>query len=242
MKATFSIVLATTSFLMIRHLRHDGRRTTTIMGESAGTTATTPPWLPSPFSEGSFRASRGPVRNIVVFLFLVVLAGVGPKVALPTAIIVMTAVSIVGFVLFGLIDGQLDVAMVDDRVVAVGGKPVGAAIADGRSDLLGLWLAAIPVVVWGAPLGALAASIVAERHLVRFVAFLAAVEVATTVVLVPELRSEGALIAYLILGLAALPAAFVLGQRYRSQLFGETEPHDATGAEPMLTATVDKAN
>ncbi|MGI9613211.1 MAG: TSUP family transporter [Acidimicrobiales bacterium] len=240
-KATFSIVLATTSFLMIRHLRQAGRHHHDPAG--VGWNHRYDAALVVVAVLGGFLSSlTGTGANIVVFLFLVVLAGVGPRVALPTAIIVMTAVSIVGFVLFGLIDGQLDVAMVDDRVVAVGGKPVGAAIADGRSDLLGLWLAAIPVVVWGAPLGALAASIVAERHLVRFVAFLAAIEVATTVVLVPELRSEAALVAYLVLGLAALPTAFVLGQRYRSRVFGETEPHHRTGAEPMLTATADKAN
>ena len=240
-KATFSIVLATTSFLMIRHLRGESRRRHDPAG--VGWNHRYDAALVVVAALGGFLSSlTGTGANIVVFLFLVVLVGVGPKVALPTAIIVMTAVSIVGFVLFGLVDGQLDVTVIDDRVVAVGGKSVSESLADGRSDLLGLWLAAVPVVVWGAPLGALAASVVAEHHLVRFVAVLAAVEVATTVVLVPELRSESALIAYLIIGLVALPAAFVLGQRYRSQVFGETDRETETGADARLTAAVDKAN
>ncbi len=229
-KATFSIVLATTSILMIRHLRlerrpgssqrpHDGRQPHSAGG--VGWTARHDVGLVGVAIAGGFLASlTGTGPNIVVFLFLVVLAGVAPKVALPSAIMVMAVVSIAGFVLFGLVDGQLDVTLLDDRVVTVGEAPVDPAIAVGRADLLGLWLAAVPVVVWGAPLGALVASLVAEHQLVRFVAALAAIEVATTFLLVPELRTERVLVVYLIAGLATLPALFILGQRHRARIFG----------------------
>lgn len=224
-KATFSIVLATTSILMIRHLRREKGGPHRDDGgegrEGFGWTRRYDAALLGVALLGGFLSSlTGTGANIVVFLFLVVLAGVRPKVALPTAILVMTAVSIVGFVLFCLIHGQLVLTIVDDRVVAAGGKTVDSTIGEGRADLFGLWLAAVPVVVWGAPLGALVAALVAERHLVRFVALLAAVEVATTFALVPELRSDRVLIVYLIVGLVALPAVFVYGQRYRLRVFG----------------------
>ena len=80
----------------------------------------------------------------------------------------------------------------------------------------------MPVVVWGAPLGSLAASLVREHHLVRFVAALAAIEVATTFILVPELRTEPALIAYLVVGLAIVPMSFILLRRHRHQVFSPT--------------------
>ena len=216
-KASFSIVLATTSILMLRHLRAHRRQgdrlhTSTVWNERLDV------GLVIAAAVGGFLSSlTGTGANILVFLFLVVVADVAPKSALPTAIMVMTSVSIVGFVLFGIIDGQLDVSVVGDRVVAVGSNP--ADLDAGRADLLGLWLAAVPVVVWGAPLGSWAASLVQERHLVRFVAALAAIEVVTTVILVPELRTEPALMLYLMVGLALLPLVFVTLERRRADVF-----------------------
>ncbi|MGI9595478.1 MAG: TSUP family transporter [Acidimicrobiales bacterium] len=212
-KATFSIVLATTSVIMVLHLRH---------GDDAHTEL---PWnrrldiglIVVALAGGLLASLTGTGTNILVFLFLVALADVLPKTALPTAIIVMTAVSVVGLVVFGVIDGQLDVQTVDDRVVAVGGQA--ADLDAGSADLLGLWLAAVPVVVWGAPLGSFAASLVREDHLVRFVAVLATIEVVTTFLLVSELRTDAALIAYMIVGLLVLPAGLILMRRNRRSIF-----------------------
>lgn len=222
-KATFSVVLATTSVLMLRHLRHDD--------------SDHPPmdWnirldvgLVLLAAAGGFLSSlTGTGANILVFLFLVVLADVRPKVALPSAVVVMAAVSIVGFVLFGLIDRQLAVEVAGDQVIAVGGESV--SLVASEADLLGLWLAAIPVVVWGAPLGSLVAALVRERHLVRFVAALAATEVATTFVLVPELRVDSALITYLVVGLATVPPAFVILGRNRVRVFAQ--PHELSRSQ-----------
>ncbi len=166
---------------------------------------------------GVLSSMTGTGANILVFLFLVVLADVLPKTALPTAIMVMTSVSLVGMVLLGLLDGHLDVDVVGERVVSVGG--IVSDLDAGSSDLLGLWLAAVPVVAWGAPLGSLAASLVEEHHLVRFVALLATVEVVTTFLLVPELRTEAGLMAYLVVGLLVVPLGFVVARRYRHAIF-----------------------
>ncbi len=212
-KATFSIVLATTSIIMIAHLRH---------GDAAHRELA---WnrkldlgLVLVAAAGGLLASlTGTGANILVFLFLVALADVLPKTALPTAIMIMTAVSVVGLVVFGLFDGQLAVETVGDRVVSVGGEP--ADLDAGRADLLGLWLAAVPVVVWGAPLGSLAASLIREEHLVKFVAGLAAFEVLTTFLLVPELRSDRGLIIYLVIGLLVVPVGLLAARRNRRSIF-----------------------
>ena len=212
-KATFSIVLATTSLMMIRHLKdHHGE-------------SDSPPWnrrydmglVIAALAGGFLSGITGTGANILVFLFLIVLADTSPKVALPTVVIVMATVSIVGFVMFGLFDGQLDVVVEGGRVTGVGGQA--ADLAASHADLLGLWLAAVPVVVWGAPLGSLAASLVREQHLVGFVAVLAATEVITTFILVPELRTSPPLIAYLVIGLVALPGVFLWCRQNRHTLF-----------------------
>ncbi len=217
-KATFSIVLATTSILMIRHLRHDDavdhRELTWNRRLDLGVVV-------AALAGGVLSALTGTGANIVVFLFLVVLADVSPKVALPTAITVMAAVSVVGFAVLGLGDGHLDVSLVDTRVVEVGGAMTDLPAA--QADLLAMWLAAVPVVVWGAPLGSLAASLVSERVLVRFVAVLAAIEVVTTVILVEELRTDVALGAYLLIGLVAVPAGLVALRSRRRAIFA-TDP------------------
>lgn len=231
-KATFSILLATTSILMLRQLRrhrgvdhdgpdHDGPGSghhaewvdgqDRHRGPGRWTGRTDVALIVVAAAGGALSSLTGTGANIVVFLLLVVVVGVLPKTALPTAIMVMTAVSVVGLIVFVGIDGQFDLTLQGDRVVAVDGTPVDLATSGG--DLFGLWLAAVPVVVWGAPLGSLAASIVAEHHLVRFVALLAGIEVATTFLLVPELRTDPALLTYLLAGLIVLPVATLMAAR-----------------------------
>ncbi|MEM7339326.1 MAG: TSUP family transporter [Actinomycetota bacterium] len=216
-KATFSIVLATTSVLMLRHLRHGDHD----HGEPLWNTRVEIGLVITALLGGFLSSMTGTGANIVVFLFLVALVDVPAKVALPSAIMAMAAVSVVGLVMLGVLDGQLSVEVVGDRVVAVGGEATDLAVS--QADLLGLWLAAVPVVTWGAPLGSWVASRINEVMLVRFVALLAAIEVVTTVILVPELRTEAALMAYLVLGLVGLPAVFIMIRRHRQLVWGTAE-------------------
>lgn len=216
-KATFSIVLATTSVIMIQHLRHGDASHPVEMPWNARLDLA----LIAVAGAGGLLASlTGTGANIVVFLFLVAIADVGAKTALPTAIMIMTAVSLVGFVVFGLFDGQLDMQVLNDRVTSVSG--IATDLDANNHDLLGLWLAAVPVVVWGAPLGSLAASLVREDQLVRFVAGLAAFEVLTTFLLVPQLRTDVGLIIYLVAGLVVLPTALLMLRHKRHRVFAAT--------------------
>ena len=210
-KATFSIVLASTSILMIRHLRWRGHR----RDDPVPTAETITVLAVAAFTGGVLSSFTGSGANIAVFLVLVVVLGADARVALPTAIVVMTSVSLIGLVVLGVGDAQLDVAVDGGRVVEVGGTA--ADLSAGRADLLGLWLAAVPVVVWGAPLGSWAASVVREATLVKFVAVLAAIEVVTTLVLVDEMRANGWLAAYLVAGIVVLPVALVALGRGRTE-------------------------
>lgn len=208
-KATFSIVLATTSLMLVRRLR----------GARDGQPVEPAPWCAelrgilcfAAFLGGVLSSLTGTGANITVFLVLVVIAGADPKRALPTSIVVMAAVSVVGTVLLGVVDGQLDVTVVADRVTEVGSTTVDLEAS--RTDLLGLWLAAVPVVVWGAPLGSWAAARVKEHWLVGFVALLAATEVVTTLVLVDDLRTNPAMISYMLAGLILLPTCLLATAR-----------------------------
>jgi hypothetical protein len=54
---------------------------------------------------------------------------------------------------------------------------------------------------------------------VEFVSAVAGLEVITTVLLVDELHTDPALIAFFVIGLVALPTAFTVASTHRRQLF-----------------------
>ncbi|MEM9519509.1 MAG: sulfite exporter TauE/SafE family protein [Actinomycetota bacterium] len=149
---------------------------------------------------GIFSSLAGSGVDVLLFIFLVLIADVHPKVAIPTSIIAMAVVSSIGFVLLGFVDGQLSIERLGDQVVAVGGDPIEASAAT-RFDLFGIWLAAAPVVVWGAPLGSWAAAKASERAVIWFVGLMAMAEVITTVIFLDRLRTDPALAAFGLIGL-----------------------------------------
>lgn len=158
----------------------------------------------------------GSGADVLIYLALVVLAGVSPSVGVPTSVLVMTTVSIVGFIVIGILDGQLaigldafgDVTSIDGAAVAADGKAAvfgaGEALEAQRFDLFGLWIAAVPVVAWGAPLGSWVTSKMSDRRLVMFVVALAAAEVITTIIFLEPLRSDLQLGVFSIVGLVVL--------------------------------------
>jgi uncharacterized membrane protein YfcA len=180
------------------------------------------------FLGGVASSQVGSGADVFIYLALVVLAGVSPGVGVPTSVLVMTTVSILGFIMIGIIDGQLFVELnAAGDVVSVGGDTVsqgvdGAKYGSGlplnptRYDLFGLWFAAIPVVAWGAPLGSLVSSKLTDRKLVVFVVALAAAEVVTTIIFVDALRQNIALLAFGVVGMVTL--FVVLGWLQRNRV------------------------
>lgn len=168
---------------------------------------------------GTAAALTGSGADVFLYLFVGVLLAVEVKVGVPTSVLVMTGVSVLGFVVLGLIDGQLSTTVVGDRVVSVGGTSVD--LDAGTSDLFGLWIAAAPVVAWGAPVGSWVASRVKTRSLVVFVVVLAAIEVVTTIVFVEELRTEPALAIYAVVGGAIIAYALWWISQNRRRFFAQ---------------------
>jgi uncharacterized membrane protein YfcA len=100
-------------------------------------------------------------ENIVVFMLMVLLFRVSEKIVTPTTVILMTIVTIAGFGLHVLVIGDFD------RVVA------------------GYWLAAVPIVAVGAPLGAIICSRMSRRAIVGLLLLLITAEFVSTVLIIP---------------------------------------------------------
>jgi uncharacterized protein len=181
----------------------------------------------------------GSGADVMIYLFVVVLFGVDPRVGVPTSVIVMALVSVLALLTLGVLDGQLDATLSEGskgHVVAIGGEPItgvmdgdtltpvvgsgGEELPSGRFDLFGMWIAAVPIVAWGAPLGSFVASRMKARHLVYFAISLAVAEALSTIIFLDALHELSWLLVYAVLGLAGLLAGLYLLAKYRRHIFG----------------------
>lgn len=121
--------------------------------------------IASGFLGGIVSALVGTGENSVTFMVMVLLFRIDEKIATPTTVILMTMATIPGF-LFHLF-----------------------WLKDFSPAVMGYWLAAIPVVAVGAPLGALLCSYMSRRSVVNLLLFLIALDFVSTLVLVPLSRS-----------------------------------------------------
>jgi uncharacterized membrane protein YfcA len=117
------------------------------------------------FLGGIVSALVGTGENSVTFMVMVLLFRINEKIVTPTTVILMTMVTIPGFLihLFWLTDFS--------------------------PAVMGYWLAAVPVVAVGAPLGALICTHMSRRAIVNLLLFLIALEFASTLLLVPISRT-----------------------------------------------------
>lgn len=176
----------------------------------------------------------GSGSDVIAYLAIVVIIGITPRVGVPTSVVIMASISVLGFVLYGLIDGQLDITITDGAVTAIGGEAVtagddgtavfgsGPGVEASRFDLFGLWLAAAPVVAFGAPLGSWVSSLATDRQLVRFVIALALLETISTIIFLEGLiiDPDPALIIYSIVGAIVVITGLWACKKYRRQLLG----------------------
>ncbi len=170
---------------------------------------------------GVASALVGSGSDVFMYLFVVVLFGVRGGVGVPTSVVTMAIISITGFVVLGLFDGQLNVDLGPDGLVtAVGGESFAEPISARRADLYGMWLAAVPVVAWGAPIGAWVASRMSPRALVILALSVAAAEVISTLVFLDALRSDWTLVIYSIVGAVVAIGGVMALAANRQRLFG----------------------
>lgn len=110
---------------------------------------------------GVFTAIVGTGIDFFTFAILVLFFNISEKVATPTSVVLMAINSTAGFVLHAF---YLD-------------NFIGKAVAD-------YWLVCVPIVIFGAPIGAIICSRISRTAIIRFLLFLIFVEVVTTLWLV----------------------------------------------------------
>ncbi|MEZ5379931.1 MAG: TSUP family transporter [Acidimicrobiales bacterium] len=159
--------------------------------------------------------------DLMIYLFVVVLFGVRAGVGVPTSVVAMALVSMVGFVVLGLLDGQFATEISRDGLVAaIGGEQLTTPLTVRQGDLFGMWLAAAPIVAWGAPVGSIVASRMTPTALVRLVVTLSAGETLSTIIFLDDLRTDRGLLIYGLVGsLVALGGLTFVASR-RQRLFG----------------------
>ncbi len=177
---------------------------------------------------GATSALIGSGADVFVFLFIVVVAGLHPRVGVPSSVLAMAMVSMTGAIVLGVIDGQLHTTVVADHVVAVGGQPVDP-LPMMQFDLFGMWIAAVPIVVWGAPLGTVFIHFLREKRLISFVAGMALLEVLSTAIFLDALRSDLWLTGYAVIGLCCAIVTVRWLHFHRTALLGAAGPD----LEPM---------
>jgi uncharacterized protein len=116
------------------------------------------------FLGGVVSALVGTGENSVIFMVMVLLFRLCEKVVTPTTVILMTMVTIPGFLLHLFF------------------------LRDFTPTVMGYWLAAVPVVAVGAPLGALICSHMKRHSIVLLLLSLIALEFLSTLFLVPMSR------------------------------------------------------
>jgi len=116
------------------------------------------------FLGGIVSALVGTGENAVVFMVMVLLFRINEKIVTPTTVVLMTMVTIPGFLLHVFVLG------------------------DFTPTVMGYWLAAVPVVAVGAPLGALICSHMKRHSIVLLLLFLITLEFFSTLFLVSMSR------------------------------------------------------
>jgi uncharacterized protein len=109
---------------------------------------------------GWFAAHTGSGIDMLTFIALTLAFGINEKISTPTTVVIMALNSMIGFLLRAVVVQEIGV-------------------------MWDYWLAAVPVVIVGAPLGAIIGSKVKRDHIILFLLFLITLEVVTTIWLVP---------------------------------------------------------
>ena len=170
---------------------------------------------------GAASALVGSGSDVFMYLFVVVLFGVRGGVGVPTSVVTMAIVSVAGFLVLGVFDGQLNVDInAAGLVTAVGGEQLAEPLSTRQADLFGMWLAAVPIVAWGAPIGAWVASRMSPRALVMLALSIAAAEVLSTIIFLDSLRTDLALAVYSVIGLIVAIGGVMVLAANRQRLFG----------------------
>lgn len=99
--------------------------------------------------------------DMLIFIVLTLLYGIDEKISTPTTVVLMGLLSVAGFIWHAGIT------------------------ADVNPDVWRYWMSCVPIVIFGAPLGAWVCSKIGRDQLIWFLLFLIAIEVASTLWIIP---------------------------------------------------------
>lgn len=99
--------------------------------------------------------------DMLVFIVLTLLFGIDEKISTPTTVVLMGLLSVVGFIWHA------------------------GVVADINPDVWRYWMSCVPIVIFGAPLGSWVCSKIGRDQLIWFLLFLIAIEVISTLWLIP---------------------------------------------------------
>jgi uncharacterized membrane protein YfcA len=112
--------------------------------------------------------------DMLIFIVLTLLFGIDEKISTPTTVVLMGLLSVVGFIWHAGI------------------------VADVNPDVWRYWMSCVPIVIFGAPLGAWVCSKIGRDQLIWFLLFLIAIEVLTTLWLIPITQDRITVLAILV--------------------------------------------
>jgi len=113
--------------------------------------------------------------DMLIFIVLTLLYGIDEKISTPTTVVLMGLLSVAGFIWHAGIT------------------------ADVNPDVWRYWMSCVPIVIFGAPLGAWVCSKIGRDQLIWFLLFLIGIEVVTTLWLIPITQDRIAVLAILVL-------------------------------------------
>ncbi|MFT5857868.1 MAG: putative membrane protein YfcA, partial [Verrucomicrobiales bacterium] len=108
---------------------------------------------------GTVASQTGSGIDLICFILMTLGYGLMERRAIPTSVIIMASMSVLGFLLHG-------------------------TLLHDNSEATKFWLVSVPIVAVGAPLGAFVASHVPEQALITGILLLVVCETATTITLV----------------------------------------------------------
>lgn len=156
-------------FLAWNHwmLSHPGKKTLPLWGGSVHSSGNHQRnWIyiiTAGFLGGIVSSMVGVGIDMLIFILLTLRFGIDEKISTPTTVVLMGLLSVVGFSVYGF-SGQIP------------------------SVVWEYWLSAVPVVIFGAPFGAWVCSKLLKDHLIWLLLILIAIEVISTIWLIPIQR------------------------------------------------------
>lgn len=136
--------------------------------------------LATGFLGGMVASVVGVGIDMLIFIVLTLLYGINEKISTPTTVVLMGLLSVAGFIWHAGISGDVN------------------------PDVWKYWMSCVPIVIFGAPFGAWFCSKIGRDQLIWLLLFLIAIEVASTVWIIPI--TSGKLI---ILGIMTLATSII---------------------------------